>query len=235
MGIHLHCLCFRIRSHHNGRNDIHGSNIRGSIPLDLRVQPASLPKIPQLCSWVDIRSRMAHRQCQRLFHLVNISGSFGGNILFGLGFYWQTPSTLVMIFFLITTIYYFNTWGAKLLPGIEIVSVVFHMAGFVITIVPLWVLAPKNSASDVFGGIVNGGGWSNAGTSFFVGTITILFSNLGPDAAVHIGRLNECAASCRANDLFSGGSEGCIDCHSMGHGSQLLSQCWYLLPLTRLT
>ena len=101
---------------------------------------------------------------------------------------WQ--STLVMIFFLMTTIY-FNTWGAKLLPGIEIVSVVFHMAGFIITIVPLWVMAPKNSASDVFGGIVNGGGWSNAGTSFFVGTITILFSNLGPDAAVHIGRSNK--------------------------------------------
>ena len=106
---------------------------------------------------------------------------------------WQ--STLVMIFFLITTIY-FNTWGAKLLPGIEIVSVVFHMAGFVITIVPLWVLAPKNSASDVFGGIVNGGGWSNAGTSFFVGTITILFSNLGPDAAVHIGRSNQVCSKC---------------------------------------
>ena len=102
---------------------------------------------------------------------------------------WQ--STLVMIFFLITTIY-FNTWGAKLLPGIEVVSVLFHMAGFVITIVPLWVMAPKNSASDVFGGIVNGGGWSNAGTSFFVGTITILFSNLGPDAAVHIGRFENC-------------------------------------------
>ena len=53
---------------------------------------------------------------------------------------WQ--STLVMIFFLITTIY-FNTWGARLLPAIEIVSLVFHLAGFVVTIVPLWVLAPK--------------------------------------------------------------------------------------------
>ena len=99
---------------------------------------------------------------------------------------WQ--STLVMIFFLIATIY-FNTWGARLLPTIEIVSLVFHLAGFVITIVPLWVLAPKNSASDVFGPVVNGGGWSNTGTSFLVGSITILFSNLGPDAAVHIGKL----------------------------------------------
>lgn len=99
---------------------------------------------------------------------------------------WQ--STLVMIFFLIATIY-FNTWGARLLPAIETVSLVFHLAGFVITIVPLWVLAPKNSASDVFGPVINGGGWSNTGTSFLVGMITILFSNLGPDAAVHIGKL----------------------------------------------
>ena len=99
---------------------------------------------------------------------------------------WQ--STLVMIFFLIATIY-FNTWGARLLPAIEVVSLVFHLAGFVITIVPLWVLAPKNPASDVFGPVINGGGWSSAGTSFLVGTITILFSNLGPDAAVHIGKL----------------------------------------------
>ena len=92
---------------------------------------------------------------------------------------------------LITTIY-FNTWGAKLLPGIEVVSVLFHMAGFVIIIVPPWVMAPKNSASDIFGGIENGGGWSNAGTSFFVGTTTILFSNLGADAAVHSDRFENC-------------------------------------------
>ena len=98
---------------------------------------------------------------------------------------WQ--STLVMIFFLFVTIW-FNTWGAKLLPAVSVVSVVFHLVGFVVTIVPLWVLAPKNSARDVFGEIVNGGGWSSAGTSFFVGTITILFSNLGPDAAVHLGK-----------------------------------------------
>ena len=97
-------------------------------------------------------------------------------------------STLVMIFFLMTTIY-FNTWGAKLLTSIEVVSLGLHLAGFVITIIPLWVLAPKNSASDVFGPIVNGGGWSNRGTAFLVGMITILFSNLGPDAAVHIGKL----------------------------------------------
>ena len=141
---------------------------------------------------------------------------------------WQ--STLVMIFFLITTIY-FNTWGARLLPAIEIVSLVFHLAGFIITIVPLWVLAPKNSASEVFGPVVNGGGWSNAGTSFLVGTITILFSNLGPDAAVHIGKLDDNGTIASAKNSVSGRGKRCSCGHSMGHGCELFPQHWYVLPL----
>ena len=139
---------------------------------------------------------------------------------------WQ--STLVMIFFLIAT-FYFNTWGAKLLPAIEVVSLVFHLAGFVITIVPLWALAPKNSASDVFGPVINGGGWSNTGTSFLVGTITILFSNLGPDAAVHIGKSeNDCILTL-AKTLFSGRGEGCSCCYPMGNDYKLFSQRRYTL------
>lgn len=141
---------------------------------------------------------------------------------------WQ--ATLVMIFFLITTIY-FNTWGARLLPAIEIVSLLFHLAGFIITIVPLWVLAPKNSASDVFGPVVNGGGWSHTGTSFLVGTITILFSNLGPDAAVHIGKLGSDHVPVQAKRLFSGRGKGRRCGYTMGYGRQLFPQCRYILPL----
>ena len=141
---------------------------------------------------------------------------------------WQ--STLVMIFFLIATIY-FNTWGARLLPAIEIVSLVFHLAGFIITIVPLWVLAPKNSASDVFGPIVNGGGWSNAGTSFLVGTITILFSNLGPDAAVHLGKPRSHDSIARAKKSCSRGSKRRRYGYPMGYGCKLFSQCGYIPPL----
>ena len=141
---------------------------------------------------------------------------------------WQ--STLVMILFLITTIY-FNTWGARLLPLIEIISLVFHLAGFVVTIVPLWVLAPKNSARDVFGPVVNSGGWSSAGTSFMVGTITILFSNLGPDAAVHVGKrchwLNVTNPKNKTRELTcccSRGSKRRSRCHPLGHDDELFPQ-----------
>ena len=128
---------------------------------------------------------------------------------------WQ--STLVMIFFLIETIY-FNTWGARFLPAITTVSLVIHLVGFIVTVVPLWVLAPKNSASDVFGKIVDGGGWNSAGTSFLVGSITVLFSTLGPDAAVHIGRCDDGSVSAVADQPDSRGGERCRCSDPLGHG-----------------
>jgi len=96
---------------------------------------------------------------------------------------WQY--TLIMLGFLVFTIG-FNTWGAKALPKIETVSLFGHMAGFLVTIVPLWILAPKNSPSTVFLDIANNGGWSNVGTSCLISQITVLYTMLGSDSAVHI-------------------------------------------------
>jgi amino acid transporter len=120
---------------------------------------------------------------------------------------WQ--ATLVMMAFVVVTVL-FNTLGARLLPLVETISLVGHVAGWIITIVVLWVLAPKNSAHEVFGEVINNGGWSNTGLSCLVGSITILYAQLGkigsqavvllalstsantcpvgPDAAVHIGK-----------------------------------------------
>lgn len=96
---------------------------------------------------------------------------------------WQ--GTLVMIAFVIIQAI-FNTVGARLLPMIENISLVGHVAGWIITIVPLWVLAPKNSAHDVFIEVKNSAGWGSNGLSYMVGTVAILYCQLGPDAAVHI-------------------------------------------------
>ncbi|KAK5215529.1 polyamine transporter tpo5 [Exophiala xenobiotica] len=60
---------------------------------------------------------------------------------------WQY--TLLSIAFLVITIF-FNTSGARSLPMIETVSPFGHVLCFVVTIVPLWVMCPKNSAKDVF-------------------------------------------------------------------------------------
>jgi choline transport protein len=97
--------------------------------------------------------------------------------------HWQY--TLIMLAFLVVTIF-FNTWGAKTLPMVEIVSLFGHVAGFIITIIPLWVLCSKNSATTVFIEVVNNGGWSNTGTACLVSQVTIMYCNLGSDSVVHI-------------------------------------------------
>lgn len=100
--------------------------------------------------------------------------------------YWQ--QTLVMIGFVVFTVL-FNTFFTRVLPMLERLSLVLHLAGWVIIIVCLWVMAePKNSAHDVFVHVVNSGGWSNTGLSTLVGTVAVLYTQLGPDAAVHIGK-----------------------------------------------
>lgn len=96
---------------------------------------------------------------------------------------WQY--TLIMLAFLVVTVG-FNTWGARTLPMMETVSLFGHIAGFVITIIPLWIMAPKNTASTVFTDVLNNGGWSNVGTSCLVSQISVMYCNLGSDSAVHI-------------------------------------------------
>jgi choline transport protein len=96
---------------------------------------------------------------------------------------WQY--TLIMLAFLLVTIF-FNTWGARSLPMMETVSLVMHIGGFVVTIIVLWAMAPRNSASAVFTEVVNNGGWSNTGTACLVAQVSVLYCNLGSDSAVHI-------------------------------------------------
>lgn len=89
---------------------------------------------------------------------------------------WQV--TLVMMAFVLITVI-FNTLGTRLLPIIETVSLVGHIAGWIITTAALWALAPRNSAHDVFVSVVNSGGWSNTGLSCLVGSISIPYCQLG--------------------------------------------------------
>jgi choline transport protein len=67
-----------------------------------------------------------------------------------------------MIAFLFITIF-FNTWGAPYLPLIETISLYGHLGGFLVVMIPLLVMCPKNSATEVFTSVVNSGGWSSKG------------------------------------------------------------------------
>jgi len=96
---------------------------------------------------------------------------------------WQ--ATLVTILFLLMAVW-FNTKGHSLLPKIDTVSLFLHMGGFVLTLLPLAFLAPKNSISDVVSKFTESGGWHSIGLSSLVGQVAILFCFQGSDGVVFI-------------------------------------------------
>jgi amino acid transporter len=83
---------------------------------------------------------------------------------------------------------FINTYLARLLPEIEAIVLLLHIAGFFCVLIPLVYLAPHGSAVDVFGTFRNAGGWEDKGLSFFVGLSTSMFSFIGCDAGSHMGK-----------------------------------------------
>lgn len=96
---------------------------------------------------------------------------------------WQY--TLIMLAFMAVTIV-FNTWGASSLPMIETISLLGHLAGFLVVIIPVWVMAPKNSASDVFATFSSSSGW-NIGAACLVTQVSVLYCNLGESNNLMLG------------------------------------------------
>ena len=80
----------------------------------------------------------------------------------------------------------FNTFLAKRLPMVEKMVLAFHLLGFFAVLIPLWVLAPKSSASEVFTEFTNLGGWSTTGLAFMVGLLSPVYTLIGADSAVHM-------------------------------------------------
>ena len=84
---------------------------------------------------------------------------------------WQI--TLIMIAFTVITIF-FNTWGARILPQLEIGSLACHILGFFVVVIPLWVMCPKNSAHDVFLNFQDQSGFNNMGLAYLTCQVPML-------------------------------------------------------------
>ncbi|KAB5555054.1 amino acid permease [Coniochaeta sp. 2T2.1] len=80
----------------------------------------------------------------------------------------------------------FNTFLAKRLPMVEGMVLIIHILGFFAVLIPLWVLAPRASPSDVFSTFLNLGGWSSTGLAFMVGLLSPVYTLIGADSAVHM-------------------------------------------------
>lgn len=87
--------------------------------------------------------------------------------------------TLLMLAFIVTTVF-FNTWAAPFLPLMESLALWFHCIGFLMVIIPLWVLSPKASAHDVFVQLTNESGWS-IGVALLLQQVNSLYCILGSD------------------------------------------------------
>ena len=72
-----------------------------------------------------------------------------------------------------------NTRGGLVLPHFEGLMLVLHLLGFFAILIPLLVIAPKRTTSEVFDTWLNGGNMPTQGVSFLVGTVGTLSSFCG--------------------------------------------------------
>ncbi|KAF8847927.1 amino acid transporter [Acephala macrosclerotiorum] len=92
----------------------------------------------------------------------------------------------LFVFAMVLVLFIVNIWGASVWAIIQNALMVLHIVFFLIVIIILWVMAPHQSAKNVFTQFSNEGGWSSMGLSVMVGQITAIYSLLGSDATAHI-------------------------------------------------
>lgn len=80
-----------------------------------------------------------------------------------------------------------NVWGSRILPHVEYVSMVLHVALFIVLLVVICVVSPiKNSADFVFTDFENETGWQNDGIAWCVGMLSSAYVLVGYDGATHL-------------------------------------------------
>lgn len=75
--------------------------------------------------------------------------------------------------------YGINVFGIRLLPALQLLGGIFHVAFFVMLVVPLVLLAPRSTPAFVFTQTINEGGYSSDGISWCIGLLTVTYCFLG--------------------------------------------------------
>jgi choline transport protein len=81
-----------------------------------------------------------------------------------------------MVLAITLIVYFLTVWGAEAMPLFQNLMLILHVFGFIIIVIVLWVLSPRNTADVVFTQFINGGGWSTMGLSLMIGQISALYS-----------------------------------------------------------
>lgn len=79
-----------------------------------------------------------------------------------------------------------NTVGIRLLPVIENIVLLLHIAFYFAILIPLIYLSPHSSAKYVFATFENNSGWSSDGVAWCVGLLTSTYVFVGYDGACHL-------------------------------------------------
>lgn len=85
----------------------------------------------------------------------------------------------LLMFAIILISWVVNVYGIKLLPLLEFVGGICHIAFFLALLIPLVVLSPKSTASEVFVETLNEGGWKSNGVSWCIGLLSVAYSFVG--------------------------------------------------------
>jgi choline transport protein len=88
-----------------------------------------------------------------------------------------------------------NVWFINLLPALELVAGICHVAFFVALLIPLVVLSPKSSAKFVFTKLINDqSGWTNPGITWCIGLLTVTWCFVGKrNCKFHLPRNAHCS------------------------------------------
>lgn len=119
-------------------------------------------------------------------NLVQVAVGIGGG---DLGYEMEAWQLFVVILGMLLVTIVSNTLGARSLPVLEVASLVGHTAGFVVVVGVLWGMCrPLNGTREVFLSFENNSGWSNYGAACLITQVSIIWSMLGSDTIVHIGK-----------------------------------------------
>lgn len=79
-----------------------------------------------------------------------------------------------------------NLAGGKVLPRVEMVTLVAHIVGFFGILIPLAYMSDRKPTKEVFLEFANGGEFPSQTLAWFVGMSSCAFAFAGGDAVVHV-------------------------------------------------
>ena len=85
----------------------------------------------------------------------------------------------LLMFAVVAIFFVVNVYGIRLLPLLELIGGISHVAFFVALLVALVALAPKSTAEFVFTDFENEGGWASDGVSWCIGLLTVVYCFVG--------------------------------------------------------